>query len=104
MWGSAAIAIILALAAPSGTTFDLSTDFSLQNNPGKVWQYGYSANNSLDPAQFRLDAYSDNAEPVGFWHPGTSYQPGPGWYPYIAHNSANRTELGSMKGWSVARG
>jgi hypothetical protein len=104
MWASVAIFAVLALLAPARTTFDLSADFSLQNNPGKVWQYGYSATNSLDPSQFRLDEYSDRAEPVGFWHPGVSHQPGPGWYPYIAHNSTKQTQLGSMKGWAVRAG
>jgi hypothetical protein len=47
--------MFLAMVAQAQTTFDLSTDFSLRDNPNKVWQYGYSATNSLAPDQFRLD-------------------------------------------------
>jgi len=67
----------LSLFAQAQMTFDLSDDFSLQNNPNKVWQYGYSASNSLAPDQFRFDKYSDGGSPIGFWHPDASKGPGP---------------------------
>jgi hypothetical protein len=50
--------MFLGLMARAQTTFDLSADFSFQENPHKVWQYGYSATNSLAPDQFRLDEQS----------------------------------------------
>jgi hypothetical protein len=49
------IVILFCLLAQAATTFDLSADFSLRNNPNQAWQYGYSETNSLDPAQFRID-------------------------------------------------
>lgn len=104
MWGIAVIFIFLALLAPTGRTFDLSADFSLQNNPNKVWQYGYSATKSLDPAQFRFDKYADTACPVSFWHPSISREAGPGWYPYIAYNRSKQSKLGSKNGWAVRAG
>ena len=66
------IVMSLCLLAQAQTTFDLSGDFSLQNNPNKVWQYGYSATDSLAPDQFRFDKYSDGASPIGFWHPAVT--------------------------------
>jgi len=104
MWGLEGVAIILALLAPAGKTFDLCADFSFQKTPDSVWQYGYSAANSLDPAQFRLDEYADASDPVGFWHPSVSHQPGPGWYPYVAYNSSKETQFGSRHGWAVRSG
>ena len=57
--GRIAVTVILfGLLARAQTTFDLSADFSFQENPHKVWQYGYSATNSLAPDQFRLDEQS----------------------------------------------
>ena len=92
----------LCLLAPAQTTFDLSGDFSLQNNPNKVWQYGYSATNSLAPDQFRFDKYSDGASPIGFWHPAASSGPGPGYYPYIAYNTTKQSQVWpSPNGWVV---
>jgi hypothetical protein len=96
--------VLLALLAPEATTHDISADFSFQRNPNKVWQYGYSATNSLDPSQFRLDGYADPSGPIGFWHPSVSHQPGPGWYPYIAFNSTNQSQFGSKKGWAARAG
>jgi hypothetical protein len=82
-------------------SFDLAADFSLQSNPNGVWQYGYSAGTSLDPKDFRLDRYSNHGVPVGFWHPEATDQPGPGYYPYVAYNSAGKTSFGSSNGWAV---
>ena len=84
------IVMCLCLRAQAQTTFDLSDDFSLQNNPNKVWQYGYSASNSLAPDQFRFDKYSDGASPIGFWHPAASSGPGP-------------EALKATSGWPAAR-
>ena len=52
------IIMFRALMARAQTTFDLSAGFSFQENPHKVWRYGYSATNSLAPDQFRLDEQS----------------------------------------------
>jgi hypothetical protein len=101
------IAVVFALLtsfAHAATVFDLSTDFSFRDNPNKVWQYGYSTTNSLDPAEFRFDKYADPAGPVGFWHPSVSSGPGPGWYPYVAYNTTRQTQRGSNNGWSVRPG
>jgi hypothetical protein len=101
------IAVVFALLtsfAHAATVFDLSTDFSFRDNPNKVWQYGYSATNSLDPAEFRFDKSADPAGPVSFWHPSVSSGPGPGWYPYVAYNTTRQTQRGSNNGWSVRPG
>src|ERR1039458_9184678 len=78
--GRIAVTVILfGLLARAQTTFDLSADFSLRDNPNKVWQYGYSATNSLAPDQFQFDKYCDGGSPIGFWHPDASKGPGPGY-------------------------
>jgi hypothetical protein len=100
----AVVLILLTSFAHAATVFDLSTDFSFRDNPNRVWQYGYSATNSLDPAEFRFDKYADPAGPVGFWHPSVSSGPGPGWYPYVAYNTTRQTQRGSNNGWSVRPG
>jgi hypothetical protein len=96
------VVILFSFLAQAATTFDLSADFSLRNNPNQGWQYGYSETNSLDPAQFRIDKSTGALGPIGFWHPSVSDRPGPGYYPYVAYNSAKESRLGSSKGW-VAR-
>ena len=104
MRGAPAIVILFSMLAPSAMTFDLAGDFSFQKNPNGVWQYGYSATNSLDPSQFQFDKYADPTGPIGFWHPRFSQQAGPGWYPYIAVNSTKQSQFGSMKGWAARAG
>jgi hypothetical protein len=104
MLRAAAILVLCSSFAHAATTFDLSADFSFQNNPNKVWQYGYSATNSLDPAEFQIDKYADPTGPIGFWHPSVSTGPGPGWYPYIAYNTTKQTQFGSQKGWAARAG
>jgi hypothetical protein len=104
MFRTAGFLIVLGSYLGSTITFDLSTDFSFQNNPNGAWQYGYSANGSLNPAEFRIDQHADPTAPVGFWHPSASSGPGPGWYPYIAYNTTGQTQLGSQKGWAVRAG
>lgn len=99
---AAIIVIIFGLFAQEPTTFDLSADFSFRDNPNKVWQYGYSATNSLAPGEFRLDQYADAAGTVGFWHPAKG--PGPNWYPYIAYNSTRKSQFGSSNGWAARPG
>jgi hypothetical protein len=100
----AGVFLSFCLAAQAGTSFDLSDDFSLRKNPNQVWQYGYSATASLDPAQFRLDEFTDTRGPVGFWHPKVVDQPGPGYYPYIAYNTTKQSQFGSSNGWAVRPG
>jgi hypothetical protein len=99
-----AILVLFASLARAASVFDLSADFSFQKNPNKVWQYGYSATNSLDPSEFRVDKYADSSGPVGFWHPSVSSGPGPGWYPYVAYNTTKQSQMGSSNGWSVRPG
>ena len=101
----AGILFLLGQLTSAQTIFDLSADFSLKNNPNKVWQYGYSATNSLAPDQFQLDKYSDGASPIGFWHPAASSGPGPGYYPYIAYNTSKQSQpWPSPNGWVVRGG
>jgi len=101
----ASILFLLGQLTSAQTIFDLSADFSLKNNPNKVWQYGYSATNSLAPDQFQLDKYSDGASPIGFWHPAASSGPGPGYYPYIAYNTSKQSQpWPSPNGWVVRGG
>ena len=99
----AVVFMFLGLLARAQTTFDLSADFSLQENPHKVWQYGHSATNSLAPGQFRIDEQSDTTGIVGFWHPAANSGPGPGYYPYIAFNPTHQSQVGS-KGWCARAG
>jgi hypothetical protein len=101
---TAIILIIFGLFAEVPKTFDLSADFSFRDNPNRVWQYGYSATNSLAPSQFCLDRYADATGAVGFWHPAASARPGPDWYPYIAYNSTRKSQFGSSNGWAVRPG
>jgi hypothetical protein len=98
------------LAAQADTTFDLSNDFSIEANPNKVWEYGYSDTNSLAVDQFRLDKMADSNDTaahasgcIKFWHPAANKGPGPGYYPYIAYNSSKQSEVG-CKGWAVRPG
>lgn len=98
------------IAAQADTTFDLSNDFSIETNPTKVWQYGYSDTNSLAADQFRIDKLADpndtaaNASGcIKFWHPAANKGPGSGYYPYIAYNSSKQSEVG-CKGWAVRPG
>ena len=62
----AVVLMFLTLLARSQTTFDLSADFSLRDNPNKTWQYGYSEANSLAPDQFRFDKQVEESGPITF--------------------------------------
>ena len=73
-------------------------------NPNGAWQYGYSATKSLAPGEFRVNTYTEKQGTVGFWHPLTNNGPGAGYYPYVAANTTNETQLGSQKGWAVRAG
>ena len=96
-------------------TFDLSADFSFNDNPAlptpnQVWQYGYSETSSLAPDQFRVDTQSDPVDlqcdptgSIGFWHPAANHGPGPGYYPYVAYNTTKQPQVG-CKGWAVRPG
>jgi hypothetical protein len=109
------VGIISGQLSQAQTTFDLSADFSFRDNPSrasgsKVWQYGYSETNSLAPDQFRVDVQSDRTDmkcdptgSIGFWHPAASSGPGPGYYPYVAYNTAKQPQVG-CKGWAVRPG
>lgn len=95
--------ILLCVAPAWAQTFDVAADFSLAKNPNTVWEYGFSAADSLAPEQFRLDQKSAMVGSIGFWHPAQGSTPGPGYYPYIAYNSSPDTQVGS-KGWAIATG
>ena len=82
----------------------MAADFSLEKNPNRVWQYGYSATKSLDPAEFRFDKQTEIVGETGFYHPAENKGPGPGYYPYIAYNRTDETQYGSQKGWAVRAG
>jgi hypothetical protein len=104
------VILVLGLLARAQTTFDLSADFSFQENPHKVWRYGYSATNSLAPDQFRVDTQSDRVDmqcdstgSIGFWHPAANKGPGPDYYPYVAYNTTKQAQVG-CKGWAVRAG
>jgi hypothetical protein len=107
-WGTIAGIIIMMGMLPNAVaqaprTFDLATDFSLQNNSNQVWQYGYSATNSLASDQFRLDKETDTQGVIGFWHPDKNDGPGLNYYPYVAYNTSSQPQIGS-KGWTVNAG
>jgi hypothetical protein len=95
--------VALPQAVLAETVFDASADFSLKDNPNKVWQYGYSATNSLDPNEFRIDKEPHSLGPIAFWHPATSVSAGPGYYPYVSCNTSTKSEVG-CKGWAVHPG
>ena len=94
----------LSHSQPAKTVFDLSADFSLQKNPNRAWQYGYSAAQSLDSTDFRLDESKDEMVAIAFWHPASNQGPGPGYYPYVAYNHSKKTEYGSSNGWAARSG
>ncbi len=96
--------LISLFAATPSKTFDLSADFSVKNNPSQDWQYGYSASNFLTPDQFRLDKNVDATGTIAFWHPDSNHGPGPSYYPYVAYNPTQQTQMGSSNGWSARAG
>lgn len=96
--------LLSGLLAQAVTTFDVAADFSLEKNPNRVWQYGYSATKSLDPAEFRFDKQTEIVGETGFYHPAENKGPGLGYYPYIAYNRTDKTQYGSQKGWAVRAG
>ncbi len=98
------ILILSCLLARAQTTYDLSADFSLRDNPNKVWQYGYSASNSLAPDQFRLEKQTEQSGPILFWHPDANKGPGPGYYPYVAYNTTKQSQAWPVPGGWVVRG
>lgn len=98
------ILILSCLLARAQTTYDLSADFSLRDNPNKVWQYGYSASNSLAPDQFRLEKQTEQSGPILFWHPDANKGPGPGYYPYVAFNTTKQSQAWPVPGGWVVRG
>ena len=100
----AGVVVSFCCLARAATTFDLAADFSMQTNPNQVWQYGYSATNSLDPAEFRFDKYADTTGAIAFWHPDVADKPGPGYYPYIAYNPTKQSLPGSSNGWALRAG
>jgi hypothetical protein len=100
----AIIVTFFALLGQPATTFNLSADFSLHDNPHKAWQFGYSETNSLASNQFRIDQHVDDLHPIGFWHPAVNNGPGPGYYPYVAFNSTQQTQYGSSNGWAARAG
>jgi hypothetical protein len=100
--------LILSLACsrqsrPAGDRFYLSREFSLEKNPSGPWRYGYSAGQSLDASDFRLDQATHAKGSIGFWHPAKSRDRGPGYYPYVAYNPSSKTEVfgSSSNGWAV---
>jgi len=102
--------LMLGQLAQAQKTFDLSAAFSFRDNPNKVWQYGYSASDSLAPDQFRVDTQAERVDmkcdptrSIGFWHPAKNAGPGPGYYPYVAHNTTKQSQVG-CKGWAVRAG
>ena len=101
--GCLAALVVLFVMPVRAQVFDLSADFSVAKNPNAVWEYGFSATNSLAPDQFQLDQKSVMVGPIGFWHPTQGNAPGEGYYPYIAYNSTNDTQVGS-KGWAIDAG
>jgi hypothetical protein len=96
--------VLLGMVAHATTRFDLSSEFSPKKNPRGVWQYGYSATRSLDPSQFRSDKATGALGAIQFWHPTVSDRPGPGYYPYVAHNGSKQSQFGSSHGWAVRAG
>ena len=85
-------------------TFDLAAQFAFTQTSVSVWQYGYSAINSLAPDQFRLDTYLDKLVPISFWHPATNDRRGPGYYPYVAYNTTAKTQTEPTHGWAARPG
>jgi hypothetical protein len=107
---AAIIVLIFAQLGQASTTFDLSADFTFRDKSNKVWQYGYSATNSLAPDQFRVDTQSERVDmqcdptgSIGFWHPSANQGPGPGYYPYVAYNTTKQSQVG-CKGWALRAG
>ncbi len=100
----AALCFWCGLLAAQTKTYNLSKDFSLEKNPNLPWQYGYSLTNSLAPDQFRFDQFTETSGVMGFWHPAKNSGPGPGYYPYIAFNTAKESRTNASNGWAVRGG
>lgn len=88
----------------SPKVFDLSADFSFKQTSASIWQYGYSASNSLATNQFRLDMYLDKQVPISFWHPATKDRNRSGYYPYVAYNGRKESQLEPTHGWAARAG
>jgi hypothetical protein len=73
---------------PPVTVFDPGADLSLEENPNRVWQYGHTVAQTLEPSAFRRDEYEyhDGAFPVSFWQPSAASH-----FPYIAGHHRPRT-------------
>jgi hypothetical protein len=100
----AALWVYCGVLAAQTATYNLSKDFSLDKNPQLPWQYGYSLTHSLAPDQFRLDQFTETSGAMGFWHPAKNAGPGPGYYPYVAFNTASRSRTNATNGWAVRAG
>jgi hypothetical protein len=97
----AAICLWCSVLAAQTASYNLGKDFSLEKNPNLPWQYGYSLTNSLAPDQFRLEQFAETSGVMGFWHPAKNTGPGPGYYPYVAFNTANQSRTNATNGWAV---
>lgn len=78
--------------------FDLGRDFSFTANPNGPWRYGYSVENRLSVAAFKVDALAVEAGPMSIWHP--SAEAG-GYYPYIAKSHADISIMDATSSWAL---
>ncbi len=92
----------LAFAGPSlAAAYDLGADFSFAQNPNGVWQYGYSATQSLATNDFLLMGLADTQYPIGFWHPSSANNADSGYYPYVACNPTASTLTDATGQWAA---
>ena len=82
-------------------TVTVTNSLSFDENPSGHWQVGYSVNNSLDTAQFRLCTFADKSDVVDMWHPAGGSQ---GYYPYTGQNRDSVTRADVSNSWALRPG
>lgn len=79
----------------------ITMNLPFKTNPSRVWQIGYSADNTLSVDQFRLCTFSDTTDVIGMWHPSSSSD---GYYPYTGQNRETSSRVSKSNGWAVEAG
>src|SRR5882757_5234409 len=80
----------------------ISSKLSFTSNPADNWQVGYSAGDTLDPAQFKLCTFVDtSSNPIGLWHPAAGSG---GYYPYTGQNTDSISGIDKTNSWALRPG
>jgi len=71
---------------------------SFTSNPSAQWEVGYSVDNFLKNADFRLAGYSANEPIIALWHPSTEQA---GYYPYVGQNRTTDFQIDKSGRWAL---